>query len=337
MKVVVLALLACVSAIYAGMSAHNPHFMEFVKWLEHTGNRYHEEVDHRFTLFYETTQRIENNKDSFRRGLNQFSAMSSDEFAKYSCGGLISESFVPSTFSKQTEKLPMTSSIPVAYDWTLHGYNSPVKDQGECAACGAFSAVGAIEGGEAKRGTKVTLSEQQLIDCNANSRGCAGQLPALAIADIVSTQEGAVDSSEAYQYKAGSIWTVVKKDQCAFDAQRVASTVTGVAQMCNADSAACDEVEMANALFTNGPLSVCLDAALFQDYAGGIIDPKEGQCSADKINHCVTLVGYGSEFGRSFWKVKNSYGAQWGENGYARIARGKGACGINKIVSAPKF
>lgn len=88
---------------------------------------------------------------------------------------------------------------------------------------------------------------------------------------------------------------------------------------------------MAAALVAYGPIGVGFHAGLptFQNYKEGIYDDKE--CSSDPFaaNHAVVLVGYGVENGRKFWKLKNSYGPEWGEGGYFRLAKDEGnVCGV---------
>lgn len=86
------------------------------------------------------------------------------------------------------------------------------------------------------------------------------------------------------------------------------------------------------------PVSVAIDASgpLFQLYSGGIFN---GYCGTS-LNHGVAAVGYGNENGTKYWIVKNSWGAEWGENGYIRLPRDiefntAGACGITKMASIP--
>ena len=52
------------------------------------------------------------------------------------------------------------------------------------------------------------------------------------------------------------------------------------------------------------------------------------KCSTTKINHAVTVVGYGTQGGKAYWLIKNSWGDNWGDGGYVKIVRGKTACGI---------
>jgi C1A family cysteine protease len=99
-----------------------------------------------------------------------------------------------------------------------------------------------------------------------------------------------------------------------------------------------DEDEIASALYTQGPLSVLLDASQLQYYQSGIwnghIDAMPVGCHNTTLNHAVLLVGYGvSEEGVKYWIVKNSWGVNYGEDGYFRIERGVGMCGINTAVT----
>jgi len=86
-------------------------------------------------------------------------------------------------------------------------------------------------------------------------------------------------------------------------------------------------------LYTNGPLAIAINADPFQYYIGGIIDEDEWSCDPEGLNHGVVLVGYGSEDGLDYWIIRNSWGDYWGEDGYVRVARGKGTCGVNTYVT----
>lgn len=91
-----------------------------------------------------------------------------------------------------------------------------------------------------------------------------------------------------------------------------------------------DEKTIAATLATKGPLSAAVNAAHFQTYMGGVMDP--WLCNASKLDHGITLVGYGTEDGKDYWLIKNSWGPGWGEKGYCKLIRGKGKCGINTNV-----
>lgn len=95
-----------------------------------------------------------------------------------------------------------------------------------------------------------------------------------------------------------------------------------------------DETQIAAQVYENGPVSVALDATMLQFYKKGIFKPRFG-CNPAKLNHAVLITGYGDDSGKDFWNVKNSWGPKWGEDGYFRIARGVGECGINtQVVTA---
>lgn len=85
-------------------------------------------------------------------------------------------------------------------------------------------------------------------------------------------------------------------------------------------------------MIKNGPISIAVDASDFQFYGGGVFT--KNQCPNSKVNHAVVIVGYGTENGIPFWKVRNSWGANWGEKGYLRMERGTGTCGLVLNYSA---
>ena len=85
---------------------------------------------------------------------------------------------------------------------------------------------------------------------------------------------------------------------------------------------------MMDALARLGPFTVSLDASDLMLYKSGVYAPSDCKSTRDDTNHAVLMVGYGEESGEKFWKIKNSWGATWGENGYFRMKRGVNMCGV---------
>merc|ERR1711871_1603299 len=87
-----------------------------------------------------------------------------------------------------------------------------------------------------------------------------------------------------------------------------------------------NEANLLDAVTTVGPVSVAIEAdqSSFQMYSSGVLT---GSCGTN-LDHGVLAVGFGSESGTDYWKVKNSWGASWGMNGYVLIQRGVNKCGI---------
>lgn len=217
------------------------------------------------------------------------------------------------------------SPLPESVDWTAQGAVTPPKDQGRCGSCWAFSSTGALEGAwQIATGDLVSLSEQQLVDCAHNGNlGCQGGGMDSAFEYL---ESHAVCSEATYPY-------LEKEGRCAelnCTAGIPRGAVVGFKDVPHQDMNALMEA------VAQQPISVAIEAdqLAFQLYSSGILSQNCGAA----LDHGVLLVGYGTEGDEEYWKVKNSWGASWGEQGYIRIKRGvpkDGECGIKDGPSYP--
>lgn len=260
---------------------------------------------------------------TYRRGVNAFADMASEEFRAQRNGLKMSKS------TKQVNAADFAevsmAAVPKTVDWRKKGIVTPVKDQAQCGSCWAFAAVASLEGQHALKTSKlVSLSEQNLVDCSAaeGNNGCGGGLPDNGYQYIIDSN--GIDTEKSYPYTA-------QDGDCAFNAKKIGATLKSFV-----DIATGNEVALQKAVATIGPISVGIDASneSFQSYAGGIYN--EEQCSTDQLDHGVTIVGYGTDAGQDYWLVKNSWGGVWGLKGYIKMSRNaNNQCGIATLASYP--
>jgi C1A family cysteine protease len=220
-------------------------------------------------------------------------------------------------------------------DWVKAGAVTPVKNQGQCGSCWSFSTTGALEGAYFIRyGKLVSFSEQQLVSCDnrqhgGKDMGCNGGLMDNAFSWI--EKNGGLCTEDAYPYTSG---TTKSAGTCETSCTNVENSQIHSF----ADVPAKSDDDMMSALNVQ-PISIAIQADQkdFQLYQSGVFT---GSCGT-QLDHGVLVVGYGNMNGEDYYRVKNSWGTTWGDQGYIYLGRGKqynngaGQCGMLLQASYP--
>jgi len=332
---VVLALLSCCQCD-SGSS-------DLSKWKEfkakHSKQHTGEEDAVRMKTFLEREEEIAEHNEkfargevSYSRGHNAYSDMTPEEHGWAAFGLILDNDTIPMAPSIKR------GALPTYFDWrSEHGRNyvTSVKSQKKCGSCYAFAATAVIESYQLIKGfPEMNISEQDAVDCSyvkykintssgpgLSNKGCRGGTPKQTLDHYVTN--GLVEEN-SYPYTSGSSETHGvcnrPKPKIMFSgvkAHRVMPT---------------SENHMAQLLITYGPLFVSIAAGDRKLKQEGFMDLKGGIFKAVtttwKINHAVTLVGFGTENGVPYWTIKNSWGTSWGTGGFGRIRRGTNTCKI---------
>lgn len=199
--------------------------------------------------------------------------------------------------------------LPTSVDWRTKNKVTPVKNQGGCGSCWAFAATETVESQYAiASGNLIELAPQVYVSCMKNPQDCGG----------TGGCEGAI-AELAFNYtKTNGIAAAANYPYTGSDSKckqfTPAVKVTGYVKL-----PANDAGSLATAVATKGPIAISVAAGGFgwQLYGGGIMSG----CTNTDIDHAVQAVGYGTDNGKSYWLVRNSWGAGWGEKGYIRLNR----------------
>lgn len=262
---------------------------------------------------------------SWKMAVNKFADLTADEFAARFTGSYRSQEKRSKNVNLNL-LLSKVEDLPATVDWTAAGAVTPIKNQGQCGSCYAFSTTGSTEGiNFIKTKTLVSVSEQQIVDCSGaeGNNGCNGGLMDYGFQFIINNN--GICTEDAYPYQA-------VQNACVTTCTP-AVTITGFTDVpTNSEQALMTAV-------AQQPVSVAVEAdqSVFQFYSSGVMtDPSCGTA----LDHGVLAVGYGTLNGQDFWKVKNSWGADWGSDGYIYLGRGdafnpNGQCGIQMQPSYP--
>jgi C1A family cysteine protease len=288
------------------------------------------EFTHKYNKVYSSVEEFQTRFENFKNNLIEI--LAADDFSGAHTKGITKFSDLSKTefknkyltlkhqagWCQSSAKFGLRASepIPESLDYRTTGKVSPIKDQGACGSCWAFSTVAFLESQSLIKSNKaLTFSEQQLVDCDRDQdAGCNGGLMQTAFNYIA---EKGIESDKSYPYKA--------RDQtCKYNEKSVVTKVSNV--QCYEDVAVKD---IKTYLAKVGPLAIAVDATDFQSYDSGIL-----VCDAYGLNHGVLLVGYGSENGKDYYIVKNSWGQNWGEKGFVRVSAKKGEdCLIGNYIA----
>ena len=320
-----------VVAVTAATNFSCGEYPSFTEWLTSQGKSYTSatEMDYRNSVYDANVVMIaqhNSGNSSWTMGVNKFADLTAEEFAARYVGGLNIRTKSRGLRAHANLAPLNTTANPTSVDWTTKGAVTPIKNQEQCGSCWAFSTTGSVEGAWfLAKGNLVSLSEQQLVDCSGpeGNQGCNGGLMDDAFQYIIDNK--GITTEEAYPYTA-------QDGTCTSKGKPIAATLSGYK-----DVAANSEVALETAIVQQ-PVSVAVEAdqSVFQFYSGGVMDSACGT----QLDHGVLAVGYGVDTGKEYYKVKNSWGADWGEKGFIRLGRGakfnpSGQCGIQMMASYP--
>ncbi|OMO92541.1 hypothetical protein COLO4_17498 [Corchorus olitorius] len=308
--------------------SHTIH-AEFEAWMSKYGRTYANkaEKNKRFKIFKENFEYIHNfnneRNKTYKLSINKYSDLTHDEFVAARTG------------DKNPGKAPTSSpftyagfkDVPTSLDWRKKGAVTPIKNQGNCQSCWAFAAVAATEGiTQIKTGNLISLSEQQLVDCSrSGNNGCSPGSKTDAFKYIIGNNGLTTEDNYPYTGIQGTC-----------DHEKQESVVANISDYGSVP--ANKEKELLKAV-SNQPVTVSIEASGvdFRHYQSGLFN---GYCGTNH-DHAVTVVGFGTseEYGIDYWLVKNSWGLDWGENGYIRMQRNvdaeEGLCGIAMLPVYP--
>jgi len=284
----------------------------------------HEEYAHRRAIYADTLAeiaQINSENRGWEAGVNEYSDLTWEEFK-------VKLLMAPQKCSATEKGNHVMSNDPnpdPAIDWRTKNVVTPVKNQGSCGSCWAFSSTGAIESASAiKTGKLQTVAEQQLVDCAGrfDNHGCQGGLPSQAFQYVM--YAGGIQDSASYPYTG-------RDGTCKFNAGKVVIKLANEVNITERN-----EKELFDAI-GGRPVSVAYQVSSdFRSYRSGVYDSRQCKSGPMDVNHAVLAVGYNTTAdGKPYYIIKNSWGTSFGIQGYFWMIRDKNMCGVATCAAYP--
>jgi cathepsin F len=294
------------------------HFTSFVNFVQKYNKQYDAvSFEEKYNIFKENVQRVEQlNAKSPNKvfGVTKFMDMTPEEFRKAYLmpKGLLKKG---SKGSVEDVLVPnLKGSVPDTFDWRTQGAVTPVKNQGQCGSCWAFSVTENVESvwiiSTNASVDDIDLSPQQIVDCDTDDGGCDGGDTPTAYNYII--KAGGLESEKSYPYHA-------RDGRCNFKKTLVVAKIKSYKYATQHSN----ENTMQQNLVSWAPLSICVDASQWQFYDGGVMSSSD---CGDDLDHCTQMIGYANDKGK-YWIVRNSWGTDWGVEGYIYLQMGGDTCG----------
>lgn len=330
MKVLSLILLAILNInLVLGYNKTNLS-QKFLKWKKTHNKQYDSKTQEieRFEIFVDNYIQIQIHNSEFEKGLhthqvglNHFADLTIKEFSN----------FVKTEPNQSKQNLPKIANLrsitfdetPDSIDWRNKNVVTNVKDQGQCGSCWAFSTIESVESAYAiANDDLLVLSEQELVDCSTKygNNGCNGGLMDYGFKYI---KDNGISLESDYPYHATD-------GTCNQSVNKTAVKVTGFVDV----PATEDDLKIA---VSKQPVSVGIAASsfAFQFYKTGVYSTS---CDDSQVDHGVQIVGYGSEDGKDYWILRNSWNTVWGDQGYMKLARNtKTKNGCIQVASSASY
>ena len=320
-----------VAALAGIASAHlnNPALMKFAEYMAKFNKNYDsfDEYKLRFHHF-ETKEDFINEHNEIEANTYKVGHNHMSDWATWEYEQILTYMAEPTDkFAKHVEPMTtVTNNDPV--DWRDTKYLAPIKDQGQCGSCWAFSTIGSLESAHAITNDVDVqqFSEQQLVDCVGTCFGCNGGNVMFANR-YLKTHPAISEGSYPYTAENGT---------CEDDS--IANTGVMTTGTINVTP---EDIDAMKTQLAVGPISVAIQAnkLCFQLYTSGIFN--NSNCGGSTLDHAVMLVGWGideTDSSVEYWILRNSWATTWGEEGYMRLqtADGIGYCGVQTEPQAPK-
>jgi cathepsin F len=313
-------LLVVLCVLVAGALARNwvSEEQQFRNWMKIHNKQYASDAEYsqKFGIFKANLRRyakLNEKDDTVVHGPTKFSDMTHEEFVDT----MLMKNFTSWKNMNIRDAPPKRPTppggYPSSYSWVSKGATTPVYNQGQCGSCWAFSTTESIESMTTLAGQSLlSLSMQQIVDCDTSDDGCGGGDPPTAYQYVISA--GGLEAYSSYPYTG-------QDGYCAFSASKIARKISSWQWVTQSE----DESAMQAFTYSDGPPSVCVDASSWDSYNGGVYT--SSNCGT-QLDHCVQIVGWAVESGMNAWVVRNSWGTDWGYGGYLYVAMGQDACGI---------